>query len=67
MPRRLEREPEGVVIDKIGVEAVDLTPELADNLGYKEQTHGALIAKVDQRQRGRRCRPYPWHAHHQGG
>ncbi len=48
VPRRLEREPEGVVIDKIGVEAVDLTPELADNLGYKEQTHGALIAKVDQ-------------------
>jgi serine protease Do len=47
VPRRLEREPEGVTIDKIGVEAVDLTPELADSLGYKEQARGAVIARVD--------------------
>jgi serine protease Do len=47
VPRRIEREQEGVAIDKIGVEAVDLTPELADNLGYKEGTRGAVIARVD--------------------
>jgi serine protease Do len=47
VPRRLEREPEGVAIDKIGVEAVDLAPDLADNLGYKEQMRGAVIARVD--------------------
>jgi serine protease Do len=47
VPRRLEREPDGVSIDKIGVEAVDLTPELADNLGYREQTRGAVIARID--------------------
>ena len=47
VPRRLEREPEGVGIDKIGVEAVDLTSEIADNLGYKTQTRGALLARVD--------------------
>ncbi|HWG43185.1 MAG TPA: Do family serine endopeptidase [Gemmataceae bacterium] len=47
VPRRLEREPEGVRIDKIGVESVDLTAELADNLGYRERTRGAVIAKVD--------------------
>jgi serine protease Do len=47
VPRRIEREPEGVAIDKIGVEAVDLTSELADNLGYKTPTRGALLARVD--------------------
>ncbi len=47
VPRRFGREAEGVTIDSIGVEAVDLTPELADNLGYKEQTRGALVLRVD--------------------
>ncbi len=47
VPRRIEREPNGVAIDKIGVESVDLTADLADNLGYKEQARGAFITKVD--------------------
>ena len=47
VPRRLERELDGVTIDKVGVEAVDLTPELAESLGYKEQARGAVVARVD--------------------
>jgi serine protease Do len=46
-PRRLEREPDGVGINKIGVEVVDLSEEMADRLGYKGGTRGAAIAKVD--------------------
>jgi serine protease Do len=46
-PRRIEREPDGVGISKIGVEVVDLSEEMASNLGYKEGTRGAMIAKVD--------------------
>ncbi|HTU90486.1 MAG TPA: trypsin-like peptidase domain-containing protein [Gemmataceae bacterium] len=46
LPRRIEREPEGVVIGKIGVEAVDLTADVAESLGYNEQAQGAVIAAV---------------------
>jgi serine protease Do len=47
VPRRLERESEGIGINKIGVEAADLSEEMADRLGYKAGTRGAVIAKVD--------------------
>jgi serine protease Do len=47
VPRRLERAPEGVSIDKVGIEAVELTPELADSLGYKEQARGAVVTRID--------------------
>jgi len=46
--RRMPRESEAVSIDKMGIEAVDLTPELAGTLGFKEQSSGALIASVDR-------------------
>jgi serine protease Do len=46
LPRRIEREIDSVVIDKIGAEAVDLTADLADSLGYNEQSHGAVIVAV---------------------
>ncbi len=46
LPRRIEREPDGVVIDKIGIEAIDLTADVADSLGYSEHTQGAVIAAV---------------------
>lgn len=48
VPRRIEREPDTLSIDKIGVEAVDLTADVAESLGYKEQKRGAVIAKVDR-------------------
>jgi serine protease Do len=46
LPRRVEREQDGVVIDKIGVEAIDLTADVANSLGYSEQAQGAVIAAV---------------------
>ncbi len=41
------QDAETVTIDKIGVEAADLTPEMVESLGFEEGTKGALIAKVD--------------------
>jgi serine protease Do len=46
LPRRVERESDGIVIDKIGVEAIDLTADVADSLGYNEQAKGAVISAV---------------------
>jgi serine protease Do len=46
LPRRIEREPDSIAIDKIGVEAVDLTADVAESLGYKEQSRGAVISSV---------------------
>jgi serine protease Do len=46
LPRRIEREPDSIAIEKIGVEAVDLTADVADGLGYSEQVKGAVIAAV---------------------
>ncbi len=37
-----------VTMDKLGFEVTDLTPELADQLGYKEAAKGALITSVDR-------------------
>jgi serine protease Do len=48
VPRRIERDPDSVAIDKIGVEAVDLNADVADSLGYKEQKQGAVIARVNR-------------------
>jgi serine protease Do len=45
--RQPNTEAETVPVDKIGVEVADLTPELADQLGYAEGTKGAVITKVD--------------------
>jgi serine protease Do len=45
-PRRPEREPDGIRIDAVGVESVDLTGDLADSLGYREKTRGAVITRV---------------------
>jgi serine protease Do len=47
-PRRIEREPDTISIDKIGAEAVDMTADVAESLGYKEQKHGAVIARVER-------------------
>jgi serine protease Do len=48
VPRPIEREPDRVAIDKIGVQAVDLTADVADRLGYKDHEQGAVIARVDR-------------------
>jgi serine protease Do len=45
--RAPESEADTVHLDKIGAEVSDLTPETAEQLGYSEQTRGALVTRVD--------------------
>jgi serine protease Do len=44
--RAPEPETDAVPMDKIGIEATDLTPETAEQLGYPEHVKGVLITKV---------------------
>jgi serine protease Do len=37
-----------VAVDKIGAEATDLTPKLAEGLGYTDDAKGALLTDVDR-------------------
>ncbi len=39
---------DAVELNKIGAEAVDLTPKLAEGLGYKDGEKGALLTDVDR-------------------
>jgi serine protease Do len=45
--RRSPKEADNIPLEKIGVEVTDLTPEQAEQYGYKESEKGALITKVD--------------------
>jgi serine protease Do len=45
--RRSPKDADTIPLDKIGVEVTDLTPEQADQFGYKESDKGALITKVE--------------------
>ncbi len=45
--RRNPKEADSIPLEKIGVEVTDLTPEQADQYGYKESEKGALITKVE--------------------
>jgi serine protease Do len=47
-PRQAEQPEEAISIDKLGVQVTDLTPEYAENLGYRENAKGALVVKVDR-------------------
>jgi serine protease Do len=47
-PRLPEKVQDAVSIDKIGADAVDLTPSLAEGLGYKDTTKGALVTDVER-------------------
>jgi serine protease Do len=46
-PRPERREAGSVSIDKYGLEVMDLTPEVADELGYKESAAGAVVSNVE--------------------
>jgi serine protease Do len=48
VPKLADLPREGLEVDKIGVEAVDLTPELAQDLGFREGTKGAVIVRLDR-------------------
>jgi serine protease Do len=47
-PRQGRSERDNVSLDKFGLEVTDLTPEVADQLGYKESAAGALITQVER-------------------
>jgi serine protease Do len=42
------KEPSTTSLDKIGAAVTDLTPELADALGYKESTQGVVVAEIER-------------------
>jgi serine protease Do len=46
-PRRAPENPQSVSLDKLGLELSDLTPETADDLGYRKALKGAVITSVD--------------------
>ncbi|HXG10444.1 MAG TPA: Do family serine endopeptidase [Gemmataceae bacterium] len=48
LPRTPRRDTNTINLDKIGAEATDLTPELAEQLGYKSSAKGALITRVEE-------------------
>ncbi len=47
-PKLTDLPREGLSVDRIGLEAIDLTPELAQSQGYREGTKGALIVRLDR-------------------
>jgi serine protease Do len=47
-PRAPGRARESVVIGRVGVEAVDLTPELAEDLGFKDGAKGVVVVRVQR-------------------
>jgi len=48
VPRPIQRERDSVTVEKIGVESIDLSADVAERLGYKDQKHGAVLARVDR-------------------
>jgi serine protease Do len=47
-PPAPRREPNTTSLDKIGAEVTDLTPELAEQYGYKENAKGAIVTQVER-------------------
>jgi serine protease Do len=45
-PQGPRTQEESVAVDKVGVEVADLTPEVAEQMGYAEGTKGVVITKV---------------------
>jgi serine protease Do len=45
---RPRAEGENVTVGKIGVDLSDLTPEVAERMGYKDGTEGVVVAQVQQ-------------------
>jgi len=46
-PRRPQESPTSVELDKVGMEISDLTPEMAEELGYKKSVKGVIITSVE--------------------
>jgi serine protease Do len=47
-PRLPRKSSSTVSLDKVGLEVQDLTPEVAEKLGYKGDAKGAVISRVDR-------------------
>lgn len=47
-PRRGTTSRESVKLDKLGIQVADLTPETAEELGYKEDDKGVVITRVEE-------------------
>src|SRR5206468_2180478 len=45
-PKETDRDEDTVNLEKAGIAAADLTPELAERLGFGEGTRGAAIVRV---------------------
>jgi serine protease Do len=46
-PPQAPENPQSVGLDKVGIEVTDLTPEMADELGYRKNQKGVAITSVD--------------------
>jgi serine protease Do len=46
-PKAPHGKKESVSVDKIGAEVTELTPELAEQMGFKDNASGVLVTKVD--------------------
>lgn len=47
-PRTPSRNRDAVEVDKFGVEVADLTPEMAEELGFSPKTKGVLVTRVEE-------------------
>src|SRR5262249_28019961 len=47
VPRRNSNSKDTISLDKVGLEITDLTPEMAEQLRYKDGAKGALITQVE--------------------
>jgi serine protease Do len=48
VPQAPPREKEGVKLEQAGLEVAELTPDLAEQFGYKETARGVVITAVDR-------------------
>ena len=46
--RSAEQSEEAITVGKLGVEVTDLTPDLAESLGYRNNPKGVLVTKVNR-------------------
>jgi serine protease Do len=48
VPRTPKRDQNPTSLGKLGAEVIDLTPDMAEQLGYKEQQKGAVVSQVER-------------------
>jgi serine protease Do len=48
VPKAPKREQNATKLGKLGAEVIDLTPDMAEQLGYKEKAKGAVVSQVER-------------------